>query len=161
VIERLDLTELVAQTVDRIDLTTSKHQVRLTRADPVVLRGDRDRLESVILTLLDNAIRYMPRGGPIDVEVTVLEKEAVVSVRDEGVGIPKAKQAHIFERFYRAHTGTPYDYGGMGVALYIARKIVAQHGGRTWFESEENKGSTFSFSLPLEQPASGQKASPE
>jgi signal transduction histidine kinase len=55
----------------------------------------------------------------------------------------------MFERFYRAHIGTPYDYGGLGVGLYISREIARQHGGDIWFESEEGKGSTFHFSLPL------------
>ena len=70
-------------------------------------------------------------------------------MRDHGVGIPLEKQERIFERFYRAHTGTPYDYGGMGVGLCIAKEIVNRHGGEIWFESVENQGSTFSFSLPL------------
>ena len=65
------------------------------------------------------------------------------------MGIPAEKQGRIFQRFYRAHTGTPYDYGGMGVGLYISKEIVERHGGKMWFESEEGKGSTFSFSLPL------------
>jgi len=77
------------------------------------------------------------------------EGRVVVSVQDHGVGIPKDRQEHLFERFYRAHIGTPYDYGGLGVGLYISREIVRQHGGDIWFESEEGKGSTFHFSLPL------------
>jgi signal transduction histidine kinase len=68
-------------------------------------------------------------------------------VRDHGVGIPRDKQDRIFERFYRAHTDTPHDYGGMGVGLYISREIVRQQGGRMWFESEEGGGSKFCFSL--------------
>ena len=81
-------------------------------------------------------------------DVAFQEQEAVVSVRDQGIGIPISKQGRIFQRFYRAHTGTPYDYGGTGVGLYISKEIVSRHGGRTWFESEEGRGSTFYFSLP-------------
>jgi signal transduction histidine kinase len=65
------------------------------------------------------------------------------------VGIPKDKQAKIFERFYRAHTDTPYDYGGLGVGLYICREIVKGHEGSIGFESRESAGSSFYFSLPL------------
>jgi two-component system sensor histidine kinase VicK len=70
-------------------------------------------------------------------------------VRDQGVGIPPEKHARIFERFFRAHTDTPHDYGGMGTGLYLSRAIVARHGGEIWFESEEGRGSTFHVRLPL------------
>ena len=148
--ESVSLPQLVERVVDRMALTTTKRRLRVTSAEaPAVVQGDRERLEEVVLTLVDNAIRYSPAGGEVVVAVTVAGGEAVVSVRDEGVGIPREKQPRIFERFYRAHTGTPYDYGGMGVGLYIASEIVKRHGGRMWFESEEGKGSTFSFALPI------------
>jgi signal transduction histidine kinase len=128
--------------------TVGNYRVRVESGAHVVVEGNPERLEGVILSLLDNAVRYSPQGGDIDVALVVREGEAVVSVRDRGVGIPKDKQAHIFERFYRAHTGTPYDYGGMGVGLYISSEVVRRHGGKMWFESEEGRGSTFYFSLP-------------
>lgn len=148
--ESIDLPELTEDVVSRLALVAPKHHIRVVSAEPVVVQGDRDRLEQVLVNLIDNAIKYSPQGGNIDVKVAVRNREAVVSVRDHGVGIPKEKQGHIFERFYRAHADTPYDYGGMGVGLYISREIISQHGGRMWFESEEGKGSTFSFSLPLQ-----------
>ena len=126
-----------------------KHRIRVVRATPVVVQGDRDRLQDMTMQLLENAVKYSPGGGDIDVAVDLLNDEATVSVTDHGVGIPRAKQARIFERFYRAHTGTPYDYGGMGVGLYIAKEIIQDHGGRMWFDSEEGHGSTFRFSLPV------------
>ncbi len=99
--------------------------------------------------LIDNAIKYSPTGGEIEVSVQVRAGEAIVPVKDQGVGIPAARQSHIFERFYRAHTGTPYDYGGMGVGLFICHEIIAEHGGRMWFESVEGQGSTFYVALPI------------
>lgn len=101
------------------------------------------------MNLLDNAIRYSPRGGEVEVRVTRDGSSAVVSVRDEGMGIPTERQGNLFERFYRAHIGTPLDYGGLGVGLYISRETVREHGGEMWFESEEGKGSTFFFRLAL------------
>ena len=74
---------------------------------------------------------------------------SVVSELTDGVGIPIDKQPHIFQLFYRAHTDTPFDYGGMGIGLYISKHLIAEQGGRLWFESEEGKGSTFYFSVPL------------
>ncbi len=147
--ERLDLAALVEEVVERMALTSAKHHLRVTSAGPVIVRGDRDRLEQVLAVLLDNAIRYSPRGGDVDVTVTVGSGEVVVEVRDQGVGIPAEKQGRLFERFYRAHTGTPYDYGGMGVGLYISKEIIARHGGRIWVESEEGKGTILRLSLPL------------
>ncbi len=147
--ERIDLGELVGEVVNRLAITTSKHRVLVTRATPVVVYGDRARLEQVLENIVDNALRYSPEGGDVDVSVDVEEDTAIVSVRDRGVGIPEGRQARIGERFYRAHTNTPYDYGGMGVGLYISQEIVARHGGRLWFDSEEGRGSTFHFSLPL------------
>lgn len=151
VVERIDPPEMVEQVVDRKAASTTKHRLRIVKAEPVVVEGDRVRLEQVLTNLLDNAISYSPKGGDTDVEVALMDHEAVVSVRDYGVGIPRDKQRHIFERFYRAHTRTPYDYGGMGVGLYISREVMRRHGGRMWFESEEDRGSTFYFSIPLRE----------
>ncbi len=147
--ERIDLAALVAEGVRRKAATAPKHHLVITRQDPAWVSGDRERLNQVLENLLDNAIRYSPHGGTVEVRLCREAARAVVSIRDQGVGIPKERQAHLFERFYRAHIGTPHDYGGLGVGLYISREIVRRHGGDIWFESEEGKGSTFYFSLPL------------
>ena len=146
--KRIDLTALVAEAVAAAQATTKIHKLTLARRDPAWVQGDRERLDQVMGTLLDNAVRYSPHGGEIEVQVAREGNQVVVSVKDQGVGIPKERQAHLFERFYRAHIGTPFDYGGLGVALYISREIIRHHGGRMWFESEEGKGSTFYLSLP-------------
>mgnify|MGYP005851841301 CR=1 FL=1 len=146
--EKISLSELTEEVADRLTLTTGR-AIRITDLEPASVLGDQARLEQVLTNLLDNAVTYSPQGSEIEVSVTKEDGQAVVSVQDRGVGIPKEKQKHMFERFYRAHTGTPYDYGGMGVGLYISQQIVQRHGGRIWFESEEGQGSTFSFSIPL------------
>ncbi|TAK35053.1 MAG: PAS domain-containing protein [Chloroflexota bacterium] len=146
---QLDLSELADSTVAHTQLTTEKHRLLFQSPALVLVNGDRGRLEEVLNTLLENAIRYSPQGGQIETTVRVVDGEAVLSVQDHGVGIPEDKQDRIFERFYRAHTGTPYDYGGMGVGLFISKEIITRHGGRMWFESEEGKGSTFYFGLPV------------
>jgi signal transduction histidine kinase len=147
--ERCDLAALVRAVVERLQATTSAHCLELCviASAPVVV--DRDRIEQVVENLLSNAIKYSPGGGHIWVTVDVLAGEAVVSVRDEGVGIPSDRQARLFERFYRAHAGTPHDYGGMGIGLHLSREIVVRHGGRMGFSSIEGEGSTFSFSVPV------------
>jgi PAS domain S-box-containing protein len=144
----LDLRELLEETAARFGRDRSRHRVRVRAPLPALVRGDRRRLENVISTLLDNAVRYSPGGGDVEVTLTVERDEAIVAVEDHGIGIPTKGQSRIFERFYRAHSGTDQDYGGLGVGLYISKQMVELLGGRMWFQSEEG-GSRFMFSLPL------------
>jgi PAS domain S-box-containing protein len=146
--EIIDLAALVKNIVEHAP-RTPRHRVRIVRSTRAKVRGDRHRLEFVVANLLDNAIRYSPAGGDIDVSLDVEDGFARVSVRDYGVGIARAKQPRIFERFYRAHTDTAHDYGGIGVALALSREIIERHGGSMTFESTEGVGSTFTFRVPI------------
>ena len=149
-LERVELAEVVDTVTRRFALTAPRHRLRLVVSEPVVIRADRTRLEQLLGKLLDNAIRYSPRGGDVDVSLELHGGEALVCVRDRGIGIPADKQRRVFERFYRPHSDTPHDYGGMGVGLYIAREIVVRHGGSMSFESKEGEGSVFCFRLPIQ-----------
>jgi predicted ATPase/signal transduction histidine kinase len=150
VFERLDLGELVHQVAVRLGQAAPPDRIRITCAEPVILQGDRELLERVMMHLLDNALRYSPDGADVEVDIRIADgRDAVMLVRDRGVGIPPGKRAQIFERFFRAHTDTPHDYGGMGTGLYLSRAIAARHGGEIWFDSEEDCGSTFHLRLPL------------
>lgn len=148
-IERVALRDVVERAVATAGLTARDHQFRIVHLDSVVVRGDPLRIEQVMQKLLDNAQRYSPGGGGIEIDVTTRDLQAVVTVVDHGVGIPKDRQARIFERFYRAHTDTRYDFGGMGVGLYISCQLVRQMGGDMTFVSDEGKGSRFTFTLPI------------
>lgn len=147
--ELIDIGELAEMAANQAALRTARHKFQVHVPGPVFVLGDRERLEQVLNRLLDNAIRYTPAGGEIDVSVSPVDGSARVAVRDPGVGIPAEKQEHIFERFYRAHTGTAHDFGGMGVGLFIAREIVRGLGGDMGFESKVDGGSTFYFTLPI------------
>ncbi|XYI00972.1 AAA family ATPase [Sorangium sp. So ce1128] len=150
VLERVDLGELVDRMAARLEQAAPSRRIRVTRPEAVVLQGDRELLERAVTHLLDNALRYSPDGRDVEVDVRIEDaRDALVSVRDQGVGIPVDKRACIFERFHRAHTDTPHDHGGMGTGLYLSRAIVVRHGGEMWFESEEGRGSTFHVRLPL------------
>jgi len=179
--EQVDLGRLVTDAVERTSGAAARHRVRLDLPPgrSLMARADPERLRQVLVSLLDNAVKYSPEGGEIEVTVAVEPRspagsgaedgraddcvqggpsyEAVVSVRDHGIGIPASKQDRIFERFFRAHTDTAHDYGGMGVGLFLAKDMIVRQGGRMWFESEEHRGSTFHFTVPLEQagPAHG------
>jgi len=148
-IERVDLLELVHEVVDRLAARFPQRTLRLREAQPMVLRADGERLREVLRILLDNAIRYSPGGGDVEVSLQRLDGSATLSVRDHGVGIPADRREHMFDRFYRAHTGTPHDYGGTGLGLYVAQAIVARHGGTMGCDSVEGQGTTFTVRLPL------------
>src|SRR5262249_51238135 len=109
---------------------------------------DRFRVEQALRQLVDNAVRASPDGGEVSVGVELKETDAVVWVKDQGIGIPSERQARIFEPFYRAHAGTSSDRGGLGLGLFLSREIAQKHGGDLWFESSEGRGSTFFLRIP-------------
>jgi two-component system, OmpR family, phosphate regulon sensor histidine kinase PhoR len=147
--ERFDLASLGREVVDQLRHATARHELRVASAGAVAVLGDRDRIGRVIATLLENGIRFSPAGGLVDVRIESDGVEAIVSVTDRGLGIPRERQERVFERYYRAHAGMPEDPGGLGIGLDVSRAIIQRHGGRMWFESVLGEGSTFHFSLPM------------
>jgi two-component system phosphate regulon sensor histidine kinase PhoR len=147
--ERVDLAEVAAVVVSDMGPRPGGHPVTFEGRGGAWVRADRDRLTRVITALVDNAIRFSPADSAVEVRVGVRGGEAIFSVLDHGVGIPAERQDRVFERYYRAHAGTPEDRGGLGVGLDSCREIVARHGGRMWFQSEPGTGSTFLFALPI------------
>jgi heavy metal sensor kinase len=113
-----------------------------------VVPGDRDRLEQVVANLVQNAVAHSERGGTVRVRVWENGRAVGATVVDEGSGIPLGDQPHVFERFYRVDAARSRDNGGSGLGLAICREIVVAHGGRIGVESEEGRGSAFSFSVP-------------
>jgi two-component system, OmpR family, phosphate regulon sensor histidine kinase PhoR len=146
--EAFDLRDVVDGVVTRTGATAPDHALSVRADGPAPVVGDRERIERAVTSLLENAIRFSPDGGPVETRISTVDREIVVSVADRGVGIAPERQARVFERYYRAHAGTPEDYGGLGIGLDVSRDIVARHGGRMWFESTPGAGSTFHFSLP-------------
>jgi signal transduction histidine kinase len=113
------------------------------------VRGSREQLRQLVVILVDNALRYTPAGGQVDVDVARRNGSAVMAVTDTGIGIPPEALGHVFERFYRADDARTRDSGGAGLGLAIAQKLVDEHGGRISAESTPGKGSTFTVTLPL------------
>lgn len=157
---RFELGARVGEVVERMRGVSPRHRFVLHQEGPVFVDADPDRIDQVLTNLFDNAIKYSPDGGDIEATVGLREGLAVVSVKDQGMGIPRERQGHLFERFYRAHAGLGSDRGGMGIGLHLSAQILQRHGGRIWFESEEGKGSTFSFSLALAEPVHARDAHP-
>jgi len=123
-------------------------EVQSMTALPAVL-GDLRSLRGILQELLDNAIRYSSAGGMVTVKTSLQESAVVISVSDTGIGIPKADQERIFERFYRTDPARSRESGGTGLGLSIAKHMIEAHGGRIKVESEVGKGSTFSIILPI------------
>jgi two-component system, OmpR family, phosphate regulon sensor histidine kinase PhoR len=119
------------------------------RPDLPPLRADVHALKEILLNLLDNAIRYSSPGGRIQVHAATSGTEMVISVSDTGIGIPKADQDRVFERFYRTDAARSRESGGTGLGLSITKHLVEAHGGRIQVESEVGRGSTFFICLPL------------
>ena len=145
----LDLSEMTRSVVRRFHARSPDRKIsaRFPAETPLVY-ADRGRIEEVLLNLLDNAVKYSPRGEDIRVRGQVTDDEVIVSVTDAGQGIPLREQERIFERFQQLDNSASRRAPGTGLGLYICRAIVEAHGGRIWVQSELGVGSTFFFSLP-------------
>src|SRR5579859_3486335 len=172
--EPIDLAELVGEVVDQARSRAETRRVSLTTDGRCVVLGERDRLKQLIANLVENALRYTPKSGRIEVRVTgapegsgvqqagvavrsrnardpgVSTDMAILTVADSGIGISPTDLPHVFERFYRADKARSRAHGGTGLGLSIAQFIVQAHGGSIEAASDgANRGSTFSVRLPL------------
>src|SRR5690606_26147418 len=121
---------------DAVERTRVEHPGRdfiIEDTPPLSIVGDRERLTQALGYLLDNAARYSKKNTPIVIDMQIEAGSVQVSVTDQGIGIPEEKQNRVFERYYRAHDDSSIDYGGIGVGLYISRRIMLEHGGRLGF----------------------------
>ena len=158
-IRRLSVSQLIESCLETAQRRAAEKDLRIsvnTSKRLPDIAGDRRRLAEVLQNLLDNAIQYTLPGGQIMLSAETGEAEVVLTVSDTGIGIPKADQPRIFERFYRVDVARSREAGGTGLGLSIAKHLVEIHGGRLWVESEVGQGSQFHFSVPFfdpEQPA--------
>jgi len=148
--ELWDLKTIVRESAAAIEpLAGGKEQTLEVEipSSPCPVVADRGRLEQVLLNLLSNSCKFTPRQGHIKATLQDEGREYLVSVADDGPGIPLAEQSQIFERFY-TNSHAPGEKTGAGLGLAIARTVVELHGGRIWVESQGDRGSTFFFTLP-------------
>lgn len=146
----MDLAALTREVTDDVRLT-ARHVIKVVADNAVVGEWDDRRIRQVILNLLSNAMKYSPQGSTVTVSVSADERNATVSVHDEGIGLDESELSKVFRRGYRAEQAQPVKGDGLG--LYFAHGLVAKHGGRMWVESSgHGQGSTFWLSLPLSRP---------
>jgi signal transduction histidine kinase len=156
-LSQLNLANLVEEAIEEMQVRaeSKSHTLFLSNVSntildlPLLVSADSDKLKQILINLIDNAIKYTPEGGTIDVSIRRSGKEAIISIRDTGVGIPKNLLSRIFEKFQRLEGSYVKDSEGTGLGLYIVKELTKAHGGRIWVDSKVNEGSIFSFSLPL------------
>ena len=146
----VDLSHIVDQELDRLDAAAVEKSITLVRAVTPGLRvkGDEAQLGLLVRNLVDNAIRYTPDGGRVDVLLDRRD-DVVLEVRDDGIGIPLQAQGRIFERFYRVDSDRSREKGGTGLGLSIVKHVAEMHGGHVALQSELDRGSTFTVHLPV------------
>jgi len=150
--EAISVRKVIEDTVDNIKRRSSVHHfiTDLPEKLPPVY-ADELRLERILYNLLENAVKYSPQGGDIKVSVQADKERLIIGVSDQGVGISASDQARLFEPFQRLEESRPDVTGGVGLGLMVCRRLVEAHGGQIWVESEPGRGSTFFFTLPLNQ----------
>ncbi|HEX7713758.1 MAG TPA: ATP-binding protein, partial [Bacillota bacterium] len=147
-----DLVDLIAEVRERFTPVTPDAPVlklSLPETPLPLAYGNRDQIKQVLINLLDNAFKYTPTGGSIRIAIRAEAEMLKVMVADTGIGIPEADRDRIFERFYRVDKGRSRELGGTGLGLSIVKHIVESHGGKVTVESKLNRGSVFSFTLPV------------
>lgn len=154
-IEMVNFNELVNFVLDRFDviIANSEKKYRIVREftqRPLFVEVDTDRMIQVIDNIMNNAIKYSPDGGKITVRLIETHNNVILSITDQGLGIPKKDISRIFDRFYRVDKARARKQGGTGLGLAISKEVVKALGGTIWATSIENYGSTFYISLPYE-----------
>ncbi|HNB50792.1 MAG TPA: ATP-binding protein [Anaerolineales bacterium] len=153
--KQTDIGSMVTECVNALRPIAKKQNVQIfldVAPDLPLLMADRDSLERALKAILDNAVKFSPEGGDVNVSVTSTDAEVQICVQDHGVGIANEVKPHIFNRFFHLDRIGGHVFGGLGLGLSIAHQVVQQHEGQLTFESEEGKGSIFTIALKKESP---------
>ncbi len=149
--EKVDVLEQVKGVLDNLAPLANDKKISIVlskRGRVLTATGDGEKIKLVIENLLSNAIKYTHARGKIEMKLYKSGGFLVFSIRDNGVGIPQNQHKQVFDKFFRSDNIVKYQTEGTGLGLYISKNIIEQSGGRIWFQSRENTGSVFNFSLP-------------
>ncbi len=154
--ELIDIRALFAQVLNRFDMLIASEEYREKNytikrnllEEATFVDIDADRIVQVLDNIMNNAVNYSPEGGTITGEMKIQNDQVIISIKDEGIGIPEEDLKHIFTRFYRVDHARSRAMGGTGLGLAISREVIEQHDGRIWAESFQRKGTTFYIALP-------------
>ncbi len=152
-IEWVNFVDFYDRIIDRFEMTKEQN-LSFKRKLPkhaIFVEIDEDKMTQVLYNIISNALKYSPEGGQVTFSIKEKDDKIIVSVSDQGVGIPKENIGKIFDRFYRVDKARTRKLGGTGLGLAIAKEMVNAHGGAIWVTSEEGKGTKISFTLPYER----------
>lgn len=151
--EWVNFVDFFHRIIDRFEMAKEQNVTfkRNLPSHAIFVEVDEDKMTQVLYNIISNALKYSPEGGQVTFSIKEEDEKIVVSISDEGVGIPKENIGKIFDRFYRVDKARTRKLGGTGLGLAIAKEMVNVHGGMIWAVSEEGKGTKISFSLPYEQ----------
>ncbi len=154
--KKVELNQLVEEEKEKWVRIAERYQVKIyfhSRKKEIFVFCDPGRIKIVLDNLIENALIYNVKNGEIYLKIEIVSGKpfALVSVKDTGIGIPQEEQEKIFKKFFRARNALKYKTEGIGLGLYIVKNIVERHGGKIWFDSVENRGTTFYFTLPLKR----------
>lgn len=148
----VDLKEIVDEIVQNYQDEILRRKIKLKYEKPkekFQVFVDREKLSLAVQNLIDNAVRYTPQEGTIEIKIEKEKKEVLFKIKDSGIGIPEDQKERIFQKFFRAANAMKFVTEGTGLGLFITKNIIETHGGKIWFDSQEGKGTTFYFTLPL------------
>lgn len=154
--ELIDLTALFTNVLTRFDMLLESEEYRNNNYtikrnlldEAIFVDIDPDRIVQVLDNVMNNAIKYSPEGGTITCTMAIEDSQVIITIKDEGIGIPAEDLDHIFDRFYRVDRARSRAMGGTGLGLAISREVIEQHDGKIWAESTEQDGTTFYIALP-------------
>jgi PAS domain S-box-containing protein len=151
---QVNIAELTNGVVQKLKNKSPLHHLTINFPDTAQSAViDKVRIERVLYNLVENAIKYSPKGGEVNIFSRSENSHLVIGVRDQGLGISKAEQAKLFQKFERLQSKDTYNIPGLGLGLRVCRILVEAHGGKIWVESEKGKGSIFYFTLPIKNTA--------
>lgn len=147
--QSFELTQLIHEMIEEVKLIASTYLISLSVCDPLEIYADRDKIGSVISNLLSNAVKYSPKGKHIDIRCQKVGDRVKISITDEGMGIKPQDIDRLFDRYYRVESKHTTHISGFGIGLYLSAEIIHRHEGKIGVESQTGVGSTFWFTLPI------------
>ncbi len=139
---------LISDAIEAVQFSAPSYKIIHTGVTDTKVKGDKERLQQVVVNLLNNAVKYSPKSKKVFVNVSVDKHEVKVSIKDNGIGIKKENLRKVFDRYYREEERAVH-FQGLGIGLFISHEIIECHNGKIWAESELGKGSTFYFTIPI------------
>jgi two-component system sensor histidine kinase VicK len=149
-VAEFEMNKLVEETIAEVYMINPSRTIIFEPKEPITIFADREKISQVISNFLSNALKYSERGSEITVSCQEIDCDLKVSVTDEGIGIKASDQKKLFQRFYRVENEKVKNISGFGIGLYLSSEIIQRHKGKIGVISEEDKGSTFYFTLPLQ-----------